>query len=574
MVKPVPAGIQNNVNAPAARFGLSKNRRVLLFFLSSFLITAAIICWMQSLSSGYFESHDVTVFYYLFIFQDNLPAFVALALLAAALIPDFGALGMRLASFCGSRPMAVASITTVCLCVGSIFVYRNYPLCMDEYAAVFQSKVFAAGRLAGQFPTPLIDWLIPPVFQNNFLTVSHQSGEIVSSYWPGFAILLTPFTWVSAPWAANAILGGITVLLVHRLTFRLMGSHEAAGFAVLLTLASPVVTINAISYYSMPAHLVANMAFALLLLNPTPWRSFTAGVLGSFALVLHNPVPHTLFAIPWILWLLYRRELRKNVIFMIAGYLPLSAILGLGWQLFLHGLNASGAISFSNGASEASFIDHLFMTLRLVLVQPSTDQLFARLIGLAKVWIWAVPGLLLLACRGALKERGNIRFMLITASAFCTLAGYMFVSFDQGHGWGFRYFHSAWFALPLLATAAVYGINEPGMTQLRKFVAGLAVLSLVFLTATNTMNVRQFIDRHLQQLPGAEQVAPQVLIVNPGFGFYTIDLVQNDPFLRKRPIILVSHGESADQELMRKHFPELRQISAGLSGSAWSDLSR
>ena len=547
------------------------SRRVLFFFFASSLITTAIIYWERLFQSGRFDLQALGIFYYLFAFQDYLPAFVALALPAAAFIPAIGELGMRLTSACGRRPLAVAAITTVCLCAGSILVYRNHPLSMDEYAAVFQSRAFAAGRLAGQFPTPLIDWLVPPVFQGQFLTVSHQSGAVASTYWPGFALFLTPFTLVSAPWAANAIMGGISVLLVHKLTFRLLGSLEAAGFAVLVTLASPVVTINAISYYSMSAHLAANMGFALLLLDPKPGRSFAAGALGSFALVLHNPVPHMLFAIPWVLWLISRRKFRNNVLFLFAGYIPLSVILGLGWQLFLHGLNAGDAVAASNATAAAPFLDQWLATLRQVFTPPTYELIIARLIGLAKVWIWAVPGLLLLTCWGAFKERENTRLILIAASAFTTLAGYMFVPLDQGHGWGFRYFHSAWFALPLLAAAAIQRID----VSVRKFAAGVAVLSLVFMTAAHAINVRQFIDRHLLQLPRAAQMEPDVLIVNPVFSFYAMDLVQNDPFLRNRPIILISHGAPADQELMNMNFPGLQRSVDGHKGTAWSyDSSR
>ncbi|MGG2305238.1 hypothetical protein ACE4Z6_27835, partial [Salmonella enterica] len=79
-----------------------------------------------------------------------------------------------------------------------------------------------------------------------------------------------------------------------------------AGLAILLTVASPVFFANGISYYSMPAHLFANALYALLLIDPTPRRAFAAGLLGSIALTLHNPVPHLLFALPWIGWLALR----------------------------------------------------------------------------------------------------------------------------------------------------------------------------------------------------------------------------------------------------------------------------
>ena len=96
------------------------------------------------------------------------------------------------------------------------------------------------------------------------------------------------------------MLSGLTVLVVHRLALKLFHSAESAGLAVLFTVASPVFFADGISYYLMTAHLLFNGVFALLLLEPAPRRLVLAGVVGSFALSLHNPVPHVLFAAPWI----------------------------------------------------------------------------------------------------------------------------------------------------------------------------------------------------------------------------------------------------------------------------------
>jgi len=285
-------------------------------------------------------------------------------------------------------------------------------------------------------------------------------------------------------------------------------------------------------------------------------------------------VPHILFAIPWLLWLLVKRELRGNLVFVILGYLPLCIVLGVGWQMFLHGLTAADTTGAASDGPHLSFVDTWLAAFARVFVLPTGAVWFARLVGLVKMWIWAVPGLLLLAGWGAFKERRNVRLMLLAASAVSTFAGYLFVPFDQGHGWGFRYFHSAWFALPVLAIAAMYKTDDPGATRLRNFVAGLAALSLLSLTSIDAVNVRGHIDRHLAQIPKADKGVPQVVFVNRVFGYYAVDLVQNDPFLRKRPLMLVSHGLKADTALMSEHFPELKMTESSYRGSVWSDPAR
>ena len=142
------------------------------------------------------------------------------------------------------------------------------------------------------------------------------------------------------PWAFNPVVSALTVVVIHRLAMHLFNDVEAAGLAVLLTVASPVIFGIGISFYSMPSHLLLNCFYALLLLRPTAWRVFGAGVVGSVALVLHNPVPHTLFAIPWIVWIATRTGGLRLLALLCAGYLPLFLILGVGWLEFSNHLGA------------------------------------------------------------------------------------------------------------------------------------------------------------------------------------------------------------------------------------------
>ncbi len=128
------------------------------------------------------------------------------------------------------------------------------------------------------------------------MVASSLTGHVIETYWPGFALLLAPFQALGAPWLCNAILAGIALYLIYQITTEITGERRAGGFALLFTIASGAFFANAISYYSMQAHLTANLLFAWLLLKPTNRSALAAGVVGSLALVLHNPVPHMLFA--------------------------------------------------------------------------------------------------------------------------------------------------------------------------------------------------------------------------------------------------------------------------------------
>jgi hypothetical protein len=467
------------------------------------------------------------------------------------------------------------------LSAGCLLVYHNHPLSMDEYAAVFQSQVFAGGHLAGSFPVPLLDWLIPPGFQNAFLSVSPVDGRVASGYWPSFSLLLAPFSWLGAPWLCNALISGATVLVMHRIALTLFEDREAAGFAALLTIASPVLFGNGVSYYSMPAHLLANGVYALLLLQPTVKRCVLAGLVGSVALTLHNPVPHMLFAIPWAIWLVTRPRGWRLALAIVAGYLPLSALLGLGWYSFSNHL-------MHDGLSAAATADVEGMVgqgkLRMLFALPNATVLLARGIGLAKLWLWAVPGLLVMAGAGAWRWRGDPRCAALAASAILTFCAYLLVTVDQGHGWGYRYFHSAWLSLPVLAAGALARKRTAAETdragagwlvgdEQRAYVVACAVASLIAGVGLTAYQMNEFITDDLRQVPAYGGHEPRVIFIDAIHSFYGADLVQNDPWLRGNIIRMMSHGATNDAALMHAHFPSFHQVHADSHGSVWSAAS-
>jgi len=462
-----------------------------------------------------------------------------------------------------ARPWTFMAVATASLAVAAVIVYRRHPLSMDEYAPLFQARAFARGSLWGEVPPEVLSRLVPNR-SGDFLEAS-ADGRVISSYWSGFALLLAPFAALGVPWLLNPLLGGATLFTVWRIARKVLPSPAAPGWALLLTAASPAFAVDAISYYSMAAHLLFNLLFVLLLLEPTPRRLMAAGAVGSFALVLHNPVPHLLFALPWIAWIALRQGPRRLAALLV-GYLPLSVTLGLGWawvrsRVAGSGAPARGITDLAAGLARAAF------TL------PGTDVLLARAAGVVELILWAVPGLLLAACWGAWRARrgaGDRALLLLAVSGACTLAGYMFVPFNQGHGWGFRYFHSAWGIVPLLA-AALLTAPDMAKTLFPRSMLVCAGLSLALGTGLRFAQVRGFIDDHLAQLPrAATSPDRRVVFVHPERGYYSQDLVQNDPFLEGSRWMLFSRGDESDADWMRRAFPTSRRIAANEVATVWA----
>ncbi|HRE16060.1 MAG TPA: hypothetical protein PLW86_03205, partial [Rhodocyclaceae bacterium] len=454
----------------------------------------------------------------------------------------------------------LAVLLWIALSAATVMVYKDHPLSMDEYSALFQAKVFAAGALHGTFPPELLDHLIPREFQNHFLMVNRSSGAVFSAYWPGFSILLTPFVWLGIPWACNPLIVTLSLLLIVRLTRDLTGSSVAAGWALLLSLASSAFLINGITYYSMPAHLLFNLAFAWLLLVPSPRRLIAAGMVGGYAAVLHNPFPHFVFCLPWLLWLLCRKERRwRNLLFLGLGYSVVILPLGLGWRLWLLetirvGVPAIPVQELATSAMPTSFFDnavHVFRAYTGFLSWPDELLIYKRLGGVTKLWLWASPLLLLLAWVGGRNEK-QMGLRLLGLSALVTFFAFFFVRFDQGHGWGYRYFHSAWGVLPIFAALGAMKLVEREGTVVRAQLLVLTLFSLTALNALRLVQVNDFMIQHLAQFPPRLEGGKRIVLHN-GRGYYAYDLIQNDPWLRGNEIVLL-YGDEAERKKLLERF--------------------
>ena len=213
----------------------------------------------------------------------------------------------RLVSWIERHAPTVAAGTGIVLAVLSLVAYHGYPVSMDEYAAVLQAKIFGAGRIVGHWPPSLALGLQNPGNADMFVVASCASGAVLSTYSPGFSLLMAPFAALGMPWACNPTLSAVSLLVIGHLARRLFGA-QAAGWAILLAIASPVFMAYGVSFYSMAAHNLLNLTFAALLLAPSPLRSLAAGFVGGFALVLHQPFCHAMFGLPWIIWLAARRD--------------------------------------------------------------------------------------------------------------------------------------------------------------------------------------------------------------------------------------------------------------------------
>jgi len=327
---------------------------------------------------------------------------------------------------------------------------------------------------------------------------------------------------------------------------------------MLLLLASPAFSGMALGYFSMTAHLFFNLLYVWVLLQR---RLFLAGVVGSFALVLHNPWPHFLFALPWIAWIAWH-DGRRALLRLMAGYAPLTLAIGGGWWLLMRKIQ--GELWFAPQAGDLLFYWQLQLTR--VFTLPEGATLAKRTAELVKLWLWTVPGLPALMVAGWWLTRRQAPSRLLGLSFAVMLAGYLFVWFDQGYGWGVRYLHPALAALPILGAAAIVTVQSEA---LRRYAAAAAFLSLALATPFRWAQIESFMGDHLARRPPFEKDVRQIVFVTPDYPYYTQDFVQNDPFLRAPVIFMLSRGPAADEKLLRERFPGARLTHEGRDGHVW-----
>ena len=279
-----------------------------------------------------------------------------------------------------------------------------------------------------------------------------------------------------------------------------------------------------------------------------------------------------LFAAPWIVSLAWAPGARWRLLPLALGYLP-ALLVGLAWAALMKAMH--GFIIFAVFPHDdnplhilGNFVWYWHFRMGMIFTAPSEYSLAGRIGELVRLWGWTAPALTLLAAVGWWRAREDRGLRLLGASLAVTLVGYFLVSFDQGYGWGARYIHPVFGALPILAAVAMLALNAD---RLRGWVASAAVMSLVFATALRWWQIHDYIAEHLARLPPHEKNARnQFVFIKPDRDYYfDQDLVQNDPLFREPVVFLVSRGRLQDYLMMRALYPKARQVSDDWRGHVW-----
>jgi hypothetical protein len=430
--------------------------------------------------------------------------------------------------------MLAAGVVLAVTLAGTHWIMHRTPLSMDEYAATFQAKILATGRIAAPISDewrPFANALVPP-----FISYRATDHVWLSTYLPGYAALRAIFSVMRIEMVVNPLLAAISVLALAGASARLWPTDPRRGrVAIFYLVTSAQFLLMSMSGYSWPAHLCFNLVWLYLVLREDRLGLATAPWVGILALGLHNPFPHALFAAPFLI-----RLLRTRRVGWIAYY---GAVYGLGifaWyrvMSYFHGQVGSGRALKIFGL-------------------PSVEGYFVQGMNLSLLLTWQAPAmaLFLVAAFFLIRSMKQAERDLM-AGLVLTFAFYFLFPQNQGHGWGYRYMYSVLGSAALLAASATVTLTAAAGAPVRRLLVSSVIVALALQLPFRSLQTERFVRPYAATLDFIATLPADVVIVDPNSAYYGRDLVRNDPLLKATPktLSLTELSPAGVNELVRRH---------------------
>ena len=431
--------------------------------------------------------------------------------------------------------LAVLTVTLL----GGVLILHGLGLAMDEFAASFQAKIFASGRLQAEVPQEwrgLAPWMTPV-----FVNYKPAAGVWVASYLPVYSAIRAVFALAGVERLTNPVLAALTVALVIAIARRMSRPDQGprpAVFAMLFLVLSTQFLVTSMGAYSMPAHLCLNLLWLWLYLRNDAASLAAAPLVGVLAMGLHNPVPHALFVAPFLV-----RMVRDRRYVWIAYFAAVYGAGAYGWYQWLQfvqtDVDGSMAVIGAGTVGSGGLGGGVFNTFAF----PTPFRLFVQGMSVALLLTWQTPAVAIFLAIALLgwKRLGTTERDL-AAGLVATFAFYTFFNADQGHGWGYRYMHPVLGNAVLLAAVGAVQAWRGGREAL---VTRLVIASALFTVALQfplrTMQIERFVRPVAATVDYIAGLDAEIVTVNAGVAWYARDFVRNDPFLATRPKLVGLH---------------------------------
>jgi hypothetical protein len=442
--------------------------------------------------------------------------------------------------------LAVALAAGLIGLAGHVLVMDSYPLSMDEFMAGFDAQILAHGQLMAPVSAPWRNWL--DALQPQFVTLAPGNAAWSSQYLPVNAALHGAGLIIHAPWLVSPALAAIAVVALYAVGVRLFPGRPglALGACVLMASSSQFL-LTAMTPYAMTAHLAFNLVWLALHLRGGRLGHAGAIAIGFLACGLHQFIFHPLFAAPFVLELAIARRWRLFGLYGIAY--PAILAFWIGYPQLA--LSLSGAPPAQGGAAGAAAIGLVGRLAPLLesFGPGSAFKLDENLIRFATWQNLALIPLLALGLWPAIKAAGAWRALVIglilTAAAMLVIIPY------QGHGWGWRYLHGLLGSAALIAVLGLERLasrlDASGVRVAHGAMIGLTAISLAVLLPLRAAQAHGFVTPYARAFAAILKSGAQVVVVDPAGAWFADDFTRNDPYLRRRPLMINAGMLSRDQ---------------------------
>jgi hypothetical protein len=488
------------------------------------------------------QPRNTNVFYYLYC--HNEPAMLVLFLLLSAILlvalrfhwldsiclPDFlfpprgGIRGVFLVS------LVVFSISLI----GTFVIFHNFPLSIDEYLAVFQARIFAAGKIKAVVP---FEWQkygleLAPVYS----VYNPHAQTWMSGYLPVYDILRTPFQILGVTCLLNPLLAASSIIVLAGVCRNLWpGNLTRMWIAVTILATSSQFLVMSMTAYSMPAQLFFNLLWLYFYTAKTRTASLLVPWVGFFAIGVHHPHVHLLFVAPFCVRLMLEKNMRKACYW---GSVYCAGILfWLWWMTILQ----NGIVAPGLPGAVANF------------GVPRLLQVITQLADLSLFLSWQ-PFILLLLIYLFFRDWSKASPLLrdLAWGVLLTVLFHCFFLVDQGHGWGYRYCHSVLGDFALLSVAGFYRMMDSLGTRTSNLVLSLSILLAVFVQLpARSWQARSFVTPFYQSASLLASRSEEIVILEPILMGHR-DLVRNDPLFTTKPVIVDANRMTASDVALLK----------------------
>jgi Dolichyl-phosphate-mannose-protein mannosyltransferase len=284
-------------------------------------------------------------------------------------------------------PVAVLALALAAFGVTAHIMWHYYdrvPHFVDEVGYIFQAKLFAAGRLTTAIPS------VSEAFHiwGPYNWVFEQDGHWSTFYFLGHPLALAPGVALGAMWLVPPLLGGACVFLIGLIGRRLYDPVTGLVAALLLA-ASPFFLMqssNFLSHITWVFYLLMSM-FLMLQRGRAPSFGALAGLF--FGLAVNTRALEALVLIPpyavALAWPLLRRETRVEAAGRCVGFLAGGAVAALLMLLYNAALTGEALrpayFDYPPGGSTLGFTDGHTLSIGLHNLQARLMALILLLNG-------------------------------------------------------------------------------------------------------------------------------------------------------------------------------------------------